>query len=34
MNGVRLNIMSSLKGVKETFDECLKMAPILQIDGL
>ena len=34
MNGVRLDIMSSLKGVDETFEECLKMAPILQIDGL
>ena len=28
MNGVRLDIMGSLKGVKESFDECLKIAPI------
>ena len=34
MNGVRLDIMASLKGVEESFDECLKLAPRLMIEGI
>ena len=34
MNGVRLDIMGSLKGVKESFDECLQFAPVFKISGL
>ena len=34
MNGVRLYIMGSLKGVEETFEECLKIAPIFKIEGI
>jgi hypothetical protein len=34
MNGVRLDIMGSLKGVKESFDEWLKIAPIFKIEGI
>lgn len=33
-NGVKLDIMTSLKGVDLTFDECLQMAPIAEIEGL
>lgn len=33
-NGVKLDIMTSLKGVDLTFEECLKMAPIAEIEGL
>lgn len=33
-NGVKLDIMTSLKGVNLTFDECLQMAPIAEIDGI
>lgn len=33
-NGVKLDIMTSLKGVDLTFDECLQMAPIAEIDGI
>ena len=32
--GVQLDIMTSLKGVELTFDECLQMAPIAEIDGV
>lgn len=31
-NGVRMDIMTSLKGVSFTFDECLQMAPIAEIE--
>lgn len=34
MNGIRLDIMGSLKGEEESFDECLKIAPIFKISGL
>lgn len=30
-NGVKMDIMTSLKGVTLTFEECLKMAPIAEI---
>jgi len=33
-NGVKLDIMTSLKGVDLDFDECLQMAPIAEIEGL
>lgn len=33
-NGVKLDIMTSLKGVDLTFDECLQMAPVAEIDGI
>ncbi|NII23887.1 hypothetical protein HB364_02265 [Pseudoflavitalea sp. X16] len=33
-NGIKLDIMTSLKGVDLTFDECLQMAPIAEIEGL
>lgn len=33
-NGVRLDIMTSLKGVDLSFDECLKMAPLAEIEGI
>jgi len=33
-NGVRLDIMTSLKGVDLSFDECLQMAPVAEIDGV
>jgi hypothetical protein len=31
-NGVRMDIMTSLKGVDLTFDECLQMAPVAEIE--
>ncbi len=34
LNGVRLDIMTSLKGVTASFQECLKMAPVLHIAGI
>ncbi len=34
MNGVRLDIMTSLKGVDASFGECLQMAPLLSIDAI
>ena len=34
MNGIRLDIMSSLNGVETPFNECLKIAPILRIEGI
>ncbi len=33
-NGVRLDIMTSLKGVNLSFDECLQLAPVAEIDGV
>ena len=33
-NGVRLDIMTSLKGVTLSFDECLQMAPIAEIENV
>lgn len=33
-NGVRLDIMTSLKGVNISFDECLNLAPVAEIDGI
>ncbi|HTE12085.1 MAG TPA: nucleotidyltransferase [Chitinophagaceae bacterium] len=32
--GVQLDIMTSLKGVDISFDECLHMAPVAEIDGV
>ncbi len=32
--GVQLDIMTSLKGVDLTFDECLQMAPVAEIEGI
>ena len=34
LNGVRLDIMTTLKGVEATFDECLRTAPILKIEDV
>jgi predicted nucleotidyltransferase len=31
-NGVKMDIMTSLKGVSLTFDECLQMAPVAEIE--
>jgi Nucleotidyl transferase of unknown function (DUF2204) len=33
-NGVRLDIMTSLKGVDLSFDEILQMAPVAEIEGI
>jgi hypothetical protein len=33
-NGVKLDIMTSLKGVDLSFEECLRMAPVAEIEGL
>jgi len=33
-NGVRLDIMTSLKGVDLSFAECLQMAPVAEIEGV
>ena len=33
-NGVRLDIMTSLKGVDFTFEECLKQAPVFNVEGV
>lgn len=33
-NGIRLDIMTSLKGVNFSFDECLEMAPLAEIEGV
>ena len=33
-NGVRMDIMTSLKGVSLNFDECLQIAPIAEIEGV
>ncbi len=33
-NGVRLDIMTSLKGVDLSFEECLQMAPVAEIEGI
>jgi hypothetical protein len=33
-NGVRLDIMTSLKGVDMLFDEILQMAPVAEIEGV
>ena len=33
-NGIKLDIMTSLKGVDLSFNECLQMAPIAEIEGL
>jgi Nucleotidyl transferase of unknown function (DUF2204) len=32
--GIQLDIMTSLKGVDLSFDECLKMAPVAEIEGV
>ena len=33
-NGVKMDIMTSLKGVEESFEECLQLAPIAEIESL
>lgn len=33
-NGVRLDIMTSLKGVEASFDECFHLAPVLKIEDV
>jgi hypothetical protein len=33
-NGVRLDIQTALKGVDATFEECLKMAPLFDIEEI
>lgn len=33
-NGIRLDIMTSLKGVQLTFDECLQQAPVFNVEGV
>jgi len=33
-NGVHLDIMTSLKGVDLSFDECLQIAPVAEIEGI
>ena len=32
--GIQLDIMTSLKGVDLSFDECLQMAPVAEIEGV
>ncbi len=31
-NGVKMDIMTSMKGVELTFDECLQIAPVAEIE--
>src|ERR1700728_2553536 len=33
-NGVKMDIMTSMKGVTLSFDECLRLAPIAEIEGI
>ncbi|HTI11753.1 MAG TPA: nucleotidyltransferase [Puia sp.] len=33
-NGVKMDIMTSLKGVELTFDECLQRAPVAEIENV
>jgi hypothetical protein len=33
-NGVKMDIMTSLKGVDLSFDECYQLAPIAEIEGI
>jgi len=33
-NGTRMDIMTSMKGVDLSFDECFKIAPIAEIEGI
>jgi hypothetical protein len=33
-NGVRMDLMTSMKGVNLTFDECLQMSPIAEIEQI
>jgi len=33
-NGVRMDIMTSMKGVGLSFDECLQMAPVAEIESV
>jgi hypothetical protein len=33
-NGVRMDIMTSMKGVSLSFDECLQIAPVAEIEGV
>jgi len=33
-NGVKVDIMTSLEGVEESFEECLALAPIAEIENL
>lgn len=33
-NGVKMDIMTEMKGVSLTFDECLQIAPVAEIEGV
>lgn len=33
-NGARLDILTSLKGVALSFDECLQIAPVAELEGV
>ena len=33
-NGIRMDLMTSLKGVDISFDECLKISPVAEIEGV
>lgn len=33
-NGVRMDLMTSLKGVELSFDDCLKRSPVAEIEGI
>jgi hypothetical protein len=33
-NGVKMDIMTSMKGISLSFDECLNLAPIAEIEGV
>jgi hypothetical protein len=33
-NGVKMDIMTSLKGVSLSFDECLQLAPVAEIENV
>jgi predicted nucleotidyltransferase len=33
-NGVKMDIMTSMNGITLSFDECLKLAPIAEIEGV
>jgi hypothetical protein len=33
-NGIRMDLMTSLKGVDLSFDECYKQAPVAEIEGI
>ncbi|WP_205755987.1 hypothetical protein [Lacibacter luteus] len=33
-NGIRMGLMTSLKGVDLSFDECFKVSPVAEVEGI